>query len=54
MKLLFDQNPSPSLISRVADLFPESDHVSLLGMDTATDEEVWNFAQRHYPGQQGR
>lgn len=45
MKLLFDQNLSPSLINRLADLFPESDHVSLLGIDRATDGEVWNFAR---------
>jgi len=31
--LLFDQNISPRLIERLADLFPGSVHVSTLGMD---------------------
>ena len=45
MKLLFDQNLSPALVSRLADLFPDSNHVFLLGLDTASDDEVWNFAR---------
>lgn len=45
MKLLFDQNLSPALVSRLADLFPGSDHVSLLGLDRVPDDEVWNYAR---------
>jgi predicted nuclease of predicted toxin-antitoxin system len=45
MKLLFDQNLSPKLVDRLADLFPGSKHVSTEGLDTATDSQVWDFAR---------
>jgi predicted nuclease of predicted toxin-antitoxin system len=45
LKLLLDQNLSPTLVSRLADLFPNSSHVSLLGLDRVSDEEVWNYAR---------
>ena len=44
MKLLFDQNLSPKLVSRLSDLFPESDHVYPLGLDTLGDREIHRFA----------
>jgi len=47
MKLLFDQNISPRLIERMQDIFPESSHVSLLGLDSAMDAEVWTYARLH-------
>jgi predicted nuclease of predicted toxin-antitoxin system len=31
MKLLFDQNLSPKLVRRLADLFPDSSHVQAVG-----------------------
>jgi predicted nuclease of predicted toxin-antitoxin system len=37
MKLLFNHNLSPRLVNRLADLFPKSTHVYLLGMDRADD-----------------
>jgi predicted nuclease of predicted toxin-antitoxin system len=43
--LQFDQNLSPSLVSRFADVFPDSSHVSLLSLDRASDEAVWQFAR---------
>ena len=46
MKLLFDQNLSPRLIKHLADLYPDSNHVYLLGLDQSPDEEVWEFAWR--------
>jgi predicted nuclease of predicted toxin-antitoxin system len=46
MKLLFDQNLSPKLVSRLSDLFPDSDHVFFLGMDTQPDEEIRRFAAK--------
>lgn len=46
MKLLFDHNLSPRLIKHLADLYPDSNHVYLLGLDQSTDEEVWEFARR--------
>jgi len=45
LKLLFDQNVSPRLVTLIADLFPGSSHVSLLGLERATDMEVWAYAR---------
>src|SRR5215210_8208738 len=47
MKLLFDQNLSPRLIRRLADLYPGSDHVFELGLERADDIEVWKHALEH-------
>lgn len=44
MKLLFDENLSPRLPARVADLFPGSSHVRAIGMARAMDSEIWNHA----------
>lgn len=46
MKLLFDQNLPPSLITRLADLFPDSKHVFALGLDQASDLEIREYAQQ--------
>lgn len=40
MKLLFDQNLSPKLVKRLADVFPSSSHVQSLGLDGASDDQV--------------
>jgi len=45
--LLFDQNLSPQLIDRLADLYPGSVHVSTVGLDTALDRAVWEYARQH-------
>jgi predicted nuclease of predicted toxin-antitoxin system len=45
MKLLFDQNLSPRLAGRLADLFPESAHVSHYELGNVEDVEVWDFAR---------
>jgi predicted nuclease of predicted toxin-antitoxin system len=47
MKLLFDQNLSPRLVTLLADLFPDSAHVYQLGLDQVLDLEVWNYAKDH-------
>jgi predicted nuclease of predicted toxin-antitoxin system len=44
VKLLFDQNISPSLVALLADLFPGSLHVRIAGLERATDDSVWRFA----------
>jgi predicted nuclease of predicted toxin-antitoxin system len=44
VKLLFDHNLSPRLVDRLADLFPHASHVSLIGLDQASDREVWDYA----------
>jgi predicted nuclease of predicted toxin-antitoxin system len=45
VKLLFDQNLSFKLCWRLADLFPNSSQVSLLGMSEADDRVIWEHAQ---------
>ena len=46
MKLLFDQNLSPTLVKRLADLYPDSNHVYKLGVDRNSDEELRDYARR--------
>ncbi len=49
MKLLFDHNLSPRLVNRLADIFPNSSHLFLLGLDQVPDQEVWQYARdRNY------
>jgi predicted nuclease of predicted toxin-antitoxin system len=45
MRLLFDHNLPPSLINRLADLFPQSEHVYRLGLERASDFEIREYAQ---------
>jgi predicted nuclease of predicted toxin-antitoxin system len=45
VKLLFDQNLSPKLVGRLADLFPDSCHVQAVGLDCADDDRVWEYAR---------
>ena len=45
--LLFDQNISPRLIDRLADIYPDSMHVSTLGMGNAMDSDIWQYAHDH-------
>ena len=47
MRLLFDQNLSRRLVGELAPLFPDSAHVGTLGLDTATDREIWTYAGDH-------
>ena len=47
MKLLFDQNLSRHLVGRLRDVFPESQHVTALGLETLSDREVWEYAREH-------
>ena len=44
MKLLFDQNLSPVLVARLADVYPQSRHVRDAGLERASDDEVWRLA----------
>ena len=45
MKLLFDQNLSPRYRDDLADLFSDSEHVSLVGLGNSPDREVWEYAR---------
>ena len=46
MKLLFDQNLSPKLVTRLADLYPGSNHVYHVQKDQVSDEELRDYARR--------
>lgn len=46
MKLLFDQNLSPDLVKRLADLHPDSNHVYHIGIDRLADKELRDYARR--------
>lgn len=47
MRLLFDQNLSRHLLRRLAIEYPDSRHVTAVGLDTATDAEIWAWAGEH-------
>lgn len=47
MKCLFDENLSPELVRLVADLFPESVHVRDVGLKSADDPAVWQYAREN-------
>ncbi|MGY8825177.1 MAG: DUF5615 family PIN-like protein [Candidatus Latescibacterota bacterium] len=47
MKLLLDQNLSPKLIELLKELYPDSAHVSHIGLDQSVDREVWDYARTH-------
>lgn len=46
MKLLFDQNLSHQLCRLLADVFAGSAQVRALGLDQASDNDIWEFARR--------
>jgi len=45
MKLLFDHNLSPRLVNILADLYPNSNHLYLRGLDHESDQIVWEIAK---------
>lgn len=47
MKLLFDQNLSRHLVTRLSEDFPDSSHVLTLGLDTSPDDDIWHYAGQH-------
>jgi predicted nuclease of predicted toxin-antitoxin system len=47
VKLLFDPHLSPSLVSRLDDLFPDSEHVWTLRLHESPDSLVWAYARDH-------
>ena len=46
VRLLLDQNLSPQLLKRLEPIFPESAHVRDVGLASATDKAVWEYAAR--------
>jgi len=47
VKLLFDQNLSLRLVARLADVFPDPQHVLQCGLDRASDHDIWTYARDH-------
>ena len=45
MKLLLDENLSPDLVQEISADFPGSAHVRDLGLESATDQAVWERAR---------
>lgn len=45
MKLLLDENLSPRLPALLANLYPNSSPIELLGLRGATDTAVWEYAK---------
>ena len=48
MRLLFDENLSHELVWLLADLFPESVHVRDVGLKSADDPVVWQYAKKSH------
>jgi predicted nuclease of predicted toxin-antitoxin system len=46
VKLLLDENRSRKLVVRLAELYPESCHVSDIDLLASSDREIWEFAKR--------
>lgn len=46
MKLLFDQNLSRKLVTRLADIFPDSSHVQFHELQEKTDTEIWDLLEK--------
>jgi predicted nuclease of predicted toxin-antitoxin system len=47
LKLLFDQNLPSRFTSSLADLFPGSEHLKLIGLAAADDQTVWDYARQN-------
>ncbi len=47
MKLLFDQNISFRLVKKIVTIFPNSKQVRELGLENATDSEIFEYAKKN-------
>ena len=47
MRLLFDQNLSDRLPLRLNDLYTDAVHVAMVGLERASDVDVWRYARDH-------
>jgi len=45
VKLLFDENLSPSLARLLGDLYPGASHVCDAGLERASDTIIWEYAR---------
>ena len=47
MRLLLDQNLSRMLVCRLADEYRGSVHFAEIGLDTASDRDIWEYEGEH-------
>jgi predicted nuclease of predicted toxin-antitoxin system len=47
IRLLFDENTAPKLVSALEDLFPGSQHVVEAGLASLADIQIWEFAKEN-------
>ncbi len=47
MKLLLDENLSPTLVDQLAAEYPGSRHVDQVGLLGERDDRIWSFARDH-------
>jgi predicted nuclease of predicted toxin-antitoxin system len=47
VKLLFDQNISHRVVSKLKDYFPDAKHVRDFNLQFSSDKEIWNFAKEN-------
>ena len=45
MKLLLDENLSRRLLPTLEPYYPDTSHVCLMGLERASDEQIWQFAK---------
>ena len=45
MLLIYDMNLSPRLVSKLDDIFPNSEHVGNIGMGESNDPDIWEYAK---------
>jgi predicted nuclease of predicted toxin-antitoxin system len=45
VKLLLDENLSDRIVYRIADLYPDSEHVKTLGLINTDDAVIWEYAK---------
>ena len=47
MRLLFDNDLSPKLVTQLSDLYPDSLHIKDIGPENAPDTDIWAYAREH-------
>lgn len=47
MRFLFDENLSRNLCDRLNDVLPGSEQVCVVGLEHASDDEIWDYAKRN-------
>jgi len=47
MKLLLDENLSQKIIDKIAHVFPESRHISMVSLSKSNDYKIWEYAKEN-------